>query len=478
MIDPTSRPGHEDAGSSRRIVFDPASPSTQAAGAAVPGAVLLLVSDPDRRWAAETAIELATDWARGGRRVVVADLHLEGPVLHEIAGTPNLEGVVDVFLYGASLSRSAHPVRGRGFYLISAGTYEPDAEAIYRNPRWTKLVAGFRDAGASLVLFAPADSADLTALAPHVSRTILLGDGAGVGGALAADTVLVPPTAGEWLGAPDPEPTMAASVLSPAAEADRELLLPPAPVRPTRRSRRGVYLVLALVLMMALLAGAGYWVSRYRPDLLPGFLAPAPAADPVAAAPAAAGAAVQPSGAPVPAGDTLPYSIQVIAYQAIEPATEQVARQRREFGEVPFFVSPEVIQGLLYFKVLAGALPDTVAAHALREQLVAAGAVDEDDAAGSWDLIQSVPLTFDVGQFASIEEARATADSLSSREIPVYALPIPFSDGSHRWQLYSGAYRDSATAEPMRARLVAAGVPARLVRRAGAAASGPAQEAG
>jgi hypothetical protein len=32
----------------------------------------------------------------------------------------------------------------------------------------------------------------------------------------------------------------------------------------------------------------------------------------------------------------------------------------------------------------------------------------------------------------------------------VYAIEVPFSDGSSRWRLYAGAYRDSTRAEALR----------------------------
>src|SRR3712207_7773963 len=46
-------------------------------------------------WAADAAISMATAWAKAGRRVVLTDLHLQEPILHERLGEPNLDGVVD-----------------------------------------------------------------------------------------------------------------------------------------------------------------------------------------------------------------------------------------------------------------------------------------------------------------------------------------------------------------------------------------------
>src|SRR5688572_12261802 len=134
--------------------------------------VLLLTGGEDRRWAADAAVELSAEWAAGGRRIVLADLHLETPLLHVELEVSNLEGVVDIFLYGASLSRIAQPVRDGSFFFIPAGTYAPDIAEIYRHPRWKKLVAGFRDTGATLLLFAPVEAADLQALSSWSSDVI------------------------------------------------------------------------------------------------------------------------------------------------------------------------------------------------------------------------------------------------------------------------------------------------------------------
>src|SRR5690606_32598056 len=84
-------------------VFDPAEGSVSAPDLApTDTVVLLLAAADDPAWAADAAIALGTAWAASGRRVVLADLHLESPSLHERLGAENLEGVVDVFLYGAS----------------------------------------------------------------------------------------------------------------------------------------------------------------------------------------------------------------------------------------------------------------------------------------------------------------------------------------------------------------------------------------
>jgi hypothetical protein len=180
MTDPDTATGDPGRKLPPPTFFDPTFERLPAAAAfdpAHPGPVVLLFDlHADRAWVADAAIALATGWAREGRRTVLADLSLEDPILHERIGMGNLEGVVDIFLYGASLARSARPVPGRGFYLISAGTYTEDPGAIFRHPRWEKIVAGFREAQASLLLFVPADAVDLLSLGQWGDGVIVLGD--------------------------------------------------------------------------------------------------------------------------------------------------------------------------------------------------------------------------------------------------------------------------------------------------------------
>ena len=479
-------------------LYDPADdketpPGTDPAGAVV----LLLVGAGESPWAARTAIELASAWSRGGRRVVLADMHVENPFLHEAVGDENVEGLVDVFLYGGSITRSARPVPGRGFHLLPAGTYTSDVAEIYGHPRWPRLVEGFREAGATLVLFAPAEG-DVPALFRWASEAIVLGDlaDAKVLAPLAAASmpvrarlvqprdlpgaraegaaIPVPPAS---FVAPPPVETVRpsqpiATVEWPPTEAQREeeeLHLPPPPMRIPPR-RRPIYFALWLLLGVVVLALAGYVVGRLRPDLLPwpSMLAQRPGPDSAVSTIAAV-------AVPAPAaraGAALPYSVQVIAFQSLTAAIRRLTTDRERVTGAPVYISPEEIGGIVYYKILAGALADTTAARELRDSLVAEGVVNQQDAAGGLALIQNTPLAFRLSEYPSQDAATAAADSLQARNIPAYALPMPYSDGSYRWQLYAGAYRDTTSSAPMRALLTSAGLTPALVPRSGQAGSG------
>jgi hypothetical protein len=480
-------------------------PVLDAAGGEVAPVVLLLAAPGERAWAAEAALAIATSWAQAGRRVVLADLDLEEPSLHEAAGEENVDGIADIFLYGASLARSARPVKGRGFYLIPAGTYTPDAADVLRHPRWGRLVAGFREAKASLLLFVPADSPELAALGRWAEEAIVLGEAPERAAdrlpeSVAIRAALVPPHA----AAPPPAislgitgadavapgaTALAATDVGAAAESEHaepqpeqpqpepepakpawpqsDVLLTVPPEAPRHRAVEhsgGARPLLWGLLAAAIAVGLVYLlIATYRPEMLRREVAPA--ATPPGALPAPV--ALKPAARPT--GEPLPYSIHVTAYELLSAARQEVAQEAKRLPGTPFYVTPEWRDEKLYYRVLAGLLPDTGQARALRQRLVEVGAVQAENAAGEWSLIELLPLAYRLGEYESEGAAAAHADSLAARDVPAYVVPLSFSDGSERWQLYGGAFRDSASALTMGALLQEKGIPAELVERTGGA---------
>jgi hypothetical protein len=588
-------------------VFVPGSselPASLAPDTALSGPLLLLIDAAENSvWAGDAAVAIAAAWAGADRRVVLADLHLEEPVLHERVGEPNLDGVVDIFLYGASVARSARPPSDHRFFLIPAGTYTATPADVYGHPRWRKLLAGFREADATLMGFVPGAAEGIEALAGSGTAAVWLGRPAPEMAASLADidvlAVLAPPTEVEdeeevealyaspvppaiperdeteataerpasedvaptveaewqpheptavepdtgteespalWALQPQPdsgelpqsaapeagayddgapsihivprseEPATAGSDSPPGgetsavgwdvepapahagagrraqAEGDLAAVAAGAPVEKyehapsplfsgaSRRRRSGpgplIWLLVGAVILIAAVLAA----VVLRPDLFGRFGAANPATQ-GANTPGAAEAIPPPPAAPVPVGDTLAYAVQVRAYVSLEPARTQAERQARRVPQAHFYVVPELTQGVLYYKVMAGLLPDTTAATELRRQLIQNGVVAEqdarDDAPGRWNLIQARPLAFHLGEFADRTEALARSDSLVARGIPTYPVPFPYSDGTERYRLYAGAFPDSVQAEELRQMLRAAEIPARLVPRIG-----------
>jgi len=448
------------------------------------GTVVLLVSaERDREWAAEAALQLSSAWAAGGRRIVLADLHLENPMLRPRPDGPELEGIVDIFLYGASLSRIAAPGPDGSYYLIPAGTYTPDSAEIYQHPRWRKLVAGFRDTQATLLLFVPAESPGVADLAQWSSEAILLGSAAdasvagelsrggmrvlavlrpvaeaprgGVPGAAAIAPVVSAATARG--GRPSPVPRAAREREGTNSGPTTDTDLPPPKQR--RKAERGVpYYVLVALLLVVMLGAIVYLIAMLRPDLLPAGWGADEPQPPVASSDASAASRE---------GELLDYSVQVKAFPSLTAAREQLAIEQGRVPETVFFISPEEIQGIVYYRILAGLATDSLGATRLRDRLVRDGSIEAEDAVGAWSLLQSTLLAFDLGEFETEEAANARADSLIALDIPSYPAAVPYSDGSRRWQLYGGAFRDTHNAGRMAQMLADAGIPAQITIRTG-----------
>ncbi|HET7233204.1 MAG TPA: SPOR domain-containing protein [Longimicrobium sp.] len=553
MTDPLTASSEPGRRLPQPTFFDPAFERLPAAASFDPdrpGPVLVLF-DPraDRAWVADAAIALATGWYAAGRRTVLADLSLEDPILHERVGVPNLDGVVDLFLYGASLARSARPVPGRGFLLITAGTYTPEPESIFRHGRWAKIVDGFREAQASLLLFTPLDAPGLPGLAQWSDDVVLLGDhndgelleslvdprfrvrtwltpparpgaaaatapstrpapvpsitprggpDAGWGGPPPPPAPTPPADPGErfpqpepkgfqpWLGPPrEPartgdEPLPSASDVAhvsaaslPAPEPEWEDTVAPEPTGKRRKKKsipkeRKVSPLLLVLLVLVLIAAAVYAGVTFLPGLLNGASRPAPEKGDNARVPPRR----TPAAPAADAGTPRPYAVYVKAFngaRAYTAATEYATRVRRALPGTPAYVFAEETDGLVFYKVYAGMLDDTVQAAALRTELVNRRLANPEDVGSPAALIQARPWAFDLGEYPSKEAAERRAGELARAAIDTYAVPIPQSDGTERYRLYAGAFPDSARAAPMQKTLRAARLDARLVRRVGRA---------
>jgi hypothetical protein len=137
-----------------------------------------LVAAPEARasgWARHAAIALATQW-RGSRRVVLADLDLEQPSLHEDVGVPNDEGVVDLIDYGLSLARLVHPAGDAGYDLLPAGLFAPDPGHILRHDGWTRVLLDVADRRATLLAFVPAEADGADAVVERAGAVLVLAE--------------------------------------------------------------------------------------------------------------------------------------------------------------------------------------------------------------------------------------------------------------------------------------------------------------
>jgi len=440
--------------------------------------VALVPATADLDAAALMAWNLARITAASGRRVALVDCHTDEPQLHAAAGEDNHDGIVDVFEYGASLSRIARQQPEPNLYFVPAGTFSPDPAVMAAHPRWRRLSAGFRHEDAVMLLFLPADC--LGSLASVLDGMVALApDGAEAGLAstpeieaaadagvplLAAldDTESFETAAAPFARPAQPAPAEAAEPAAPeapepaAVEAEPALeTIEPEPAlavepqsdlaavahapggdtrlapflrrlrapRPAWGARAAVYG--ALTLLAAAVLAVTYRRQLGLGDL--GLQAPGSGEKPDSAPPLS----VVPGFRTLTphAVDTLPFAVQVSAWTSLVFALDAGdALEARGFTPI---VAPVRLGGRLWYRVYTGPVATQDGADSLLDSVWAAG-LDRPRTA----VPVLAPLSLALKRVATAAAARTARARLRTAGIPAFILGQ--ADGSYR--LFAGAY--------------------------------------
>lgn len=515
--------------SSAPIQLRPDDPEAVAAlGAALPEgvaeqtAVALVASESAHRtgWAATAAVALARAWAAATpRRVLLVDLSLERPVLHDALGVRNQEGMADVFLFGASMARVRRPM-GEGFDFVSAGPYVPDPTGVLEHRSWARLLENCAAEDTVVLAYVPAELEGAATLISRLGTAVLLAgdvtpgvvrvpDGVRV---LAALTAAAPPrlTDDDFERIRLPRDgareqligdlrqrqrdavqrgrggrTQSADVSDAAAERARRAPAPPrqsaGPMaaagasgrvtrkeRPARPSRRHpLWWVLAVVLLASVVGGA--WHVWLRDTLGPvpfsGVLtrggAPAPEEG------AAAATVLPPPPGAEPVDSLLAWFVGIEAHADLDVALARHAALESADTGLPFHLTPSQVDTVVFWRLMAGPVTDSAAAVVLLDTLVARG---HKSGGATWDL-REAPLAFLLGDYDQREAAAGRAEQLAEDGVPAYLVRTPYTAGPDRWRVYAGSFRGPAEADVMRPLLAEAGLEAaaELVERVGRA---------
>ena len=135
--------------------------------------VILVDSEINRDWGAQASLAVAKRWAASGRRIILADARLDGPVLHEAVGVENGEGVSDMVLYGASAQRITERVEG-GLMLAPAGTPVIEVADVLEHVKWDMVIRGCREAGATLVFHVSTGTPGVEAMTKRAEGVLVL----------------------------------------------------------------------------------------------------------------------------------------------------------------------------------------------------------------------------------------------------------------------------------------------------------------
>lgn len=142
------------------------------------GCGIILIAVPDVEtpsWCAQAAVALVTAWSARAARILLADVSLAQPVLHDVLDLRNSEGVTDVMMNDAQLRAVGRLVGSPEFLFISAGTPTGDIVDVMRSGRWDIVLEALEQANVHLVMYAPADLPGLDALLGRSRATLLLG---------------------------------------------------------------------------------------------------------------------------------------------------------------------------------------------------------------------------------------------------------------------------------------------------------------
>jgi hypothetical protein len=424
-------------------------------------AVVVTSSDPVA--AAHVALGIARAES-AHRRVVVGDLVGDIPSLRDLVLEEDPPGITDSFFYGVSLNRIGYPVEAtENLYVMPSGTDPLIDEGMLRNPRWTKIGAGFREQGGLLLLVAPGDSPGLAELIDQLDGVVLVKDS----DLPAAPSALILAR----VAAPTPTLKIPLQIIGASAASWRTRAAEWRARGAGLRRHRWFYPALG-VLALLLIASLGLAVMLIRAGR------PArPAAPVVVAKPVQVPAPTPPP--PRPAPETLQvapptniidsasasaFTVEMLVANTAEGANLFVRKNGAALPAAAVSPVPIEPERTVWYKVTAGAYTRRYQADSLLFALRNSGVLT--DSAGS---VTTTPLALVVDsvptQGGIVDAVRAAVEKYTARGLPVYAL-IQNDGGA---LIYSGAFSRADQSAGLVRTLRGAGLKPLLVYRTGRA---------
>ncbi len=370
----------------------------------------------DSDWASSAAWSIARAAAATGRRTALIDLYVDDPRLQALAYDPQDTGIVDAFLFGASLQHVASQDENPNLHFIGVGTPSADTEGVLTNKRWQRLSRGFSKEEAVLVLFLPTASLDLLSLEP--------------------DLILAVSPTGFGPSGPQ-EPQIRSAIdrgMTVCVIKDQPEVIPSeqspgtGPGSRIEMDWRRLLLIVVSVAGTAAVAGAILVMSgRDSPqDAMEAPVAPVDTADTrLESAPD-----TEPQDeeslpvVPTPAGpvDTLAYSIQVAAWSQLSEAFGHFAELTGAGVSATISAVPRD-SARAWYRVFVGAVPDQTAARELRSRLRADGIIGSVRG-----VLANTPYAYLLATRPDSLSGQRAAEGLREIGIPAYIVSMP--DGS------------------------------------------------
>jgi hypothetical protein len=405
-------------------------------------AVIITSSDPIA--AAHVALGIALAEAKH-KRVVVGDLIGDVPPLRSLVKDEDPHGISDSFLYGLSLNKIGYEVEGTAnLYIMPSGTDPTIGEEIFRSARWKKLVSGFAETGALLVLVARSDAPGLAELADQVDGVVLVRDA----------ELPAAPAALVLARVPAPTPTLKIPlhrISARAADWKKHRWLYPA------AGAAGLILIAAL-------GGALMLVRAARSSRVPARVAgpPVPAPTPPPPRPPPETLYIAPPANVNDSASASAFTVELLVANTAEGANLFV---RKNGAALPAAaVSPVAIdpERSTWYKVTAGAYTRRYQADSLLRALRQSNVLT--DSAGS---VTRAPLALLVDSVATqggiVDAVRTAVEKYTARGLQVYALIQ--NDGGAR--IFAGAFGSADQSAGLIRALRGAGLKPVLVYRTG-----------
>jgi hypothetical protein len=403
------------------------------------------------------ALGIARQQARR-RRVAIGDLLGESDPIQMLVAAPDdddAHGIAEMFEHGVSLEKITRKIEGeKNLFVLPTGAFVTDESAMLTNRRWSALAAGFRDEKALLVVVASVESLDVEALVVQLDGAVI------VGGTL-------PPRL--------PVSRVVGRVVGPKRRTERRSRRMAAPSRYViKRGNRSLWRIGGMVgvALTAVIVAVGFWLASrpyaendWAPAWLQGRGADAkravaflPGMDSSGALPDS-GLAIAPHFGMLTAKDSsaaAPYAIRLISFNTQAGALLELQRNGATLRAGTF--TPVLIRESPWFRVVAGAYPDSVSAAALLDTLRERGLSDAGRA-----VIDRYPYALLVERDVPDSAVASRVSVYQTRGLPVYALLQ--SDGTAR--LFAGAFKEPEEASLLSDAMRASGVRTSVVYRTG-----------
>jgi hypothetical protein len=371
-----------------------------------------IITGRDANAAAAVALAIAEAHAHE-RRVAIADL-VGGVEPFSAAG--DLPGLLECLRDGTELSEIARPLRADGsIFVLPSGRGAIAERWVFESARWERLIGGFREVDALLLLLTPPSAPGLETLIGRVDGVI---------------PVDLPPTlVRTW--------PLLATVDRPEQELPEIVASPPRGIPQVARSRRWPAVAAALALVSV--AGVAGWVAT-RGEIGGTMAAVADSASAPAVAsaeePAPVHIALGPLVNPDDSSRAAAFSVEVVAANTLASANSRLVFRT---GMVPAAtVAPVILgAGATWYRAMAGAWNSRDDAEAWLDAARARG-----ELGSTGGRVMHAPVALLLAESRTASEIEAQREVWVARGIAAYAL----RDENGMMRLYAGAFEFPAQA--------------------------------